>query len=58
MDAGQSRGLPQHRLDEYCRQNPLGRLLLPEEVAEVALQLIGSGDRLMSGARIPVDGGI
>lgn len=58
MDAGQSRGLPQHRLEEYRAQNPLGRLLSPEEVAEVAVQFLSSGDRLISGARLGVDGGI
>jgi 3-oxoacyl-[acyl-carrier protein] reductase len=58
MDAGQSRGLPQHRLDEYRRQNPLGRLLDPSEVAEAVVGLVASENRLITGAKIAVDGGI
>ena len=58
MASGQSRTLPQHRLDEYRSQNPLGRLLEPAEVAEVAGWLLGGENRHISGARIPVDGGV
>jgi NAD(P)-dependent dehydrogenase (short-subunit alcohol dehydrogenase family) len=57
MDAGQSRGLPQHRLDEYLGQNPLHRLLDPAEVAETIVWLVTS-NTLTTGARVAVDGGI
>ena len=57
MDAGQSRGLPQHRLDEYLGQNPLHRLLDPAEVAETIVWLV-TGNTLTTGARLAVDGGI
>lgn len=58
MDAGQSRGLPQHRLDEYISQSPLGRLLDVAEVAEVVVGLVAAENRSMTGARIAADGGI
>jgi NAD(P)-dependent dehydrogenase (short-subunit alcohol dehydrogenase family) len=58
MDAGQSRSLPQHRLDEYLSQNPLGRLLAPAEVAEVVAWLVSGENRHLTGARIAADGGI
>ena len=57
MEAGQSRGLPQHRLDEYHRQNPLGRLLQPAEVAAVALGMLAAGP-LLTGSVVRADGGI
>lgn len=57
MDAGQSRGLPQHRLNEYLSQSPLGRLVEPGEVAALAVGLIASGGPI-TGARIAADGGI
>jgi 3-oxoacyl-[acyl-carrier protein] reductase len=58
MDAGQSRGLPQHRLDEYLGQTPLGRLLTPAEVADVIAWLVSGENQHISGARIAADGGI
>ncbi|MDP2305888.1 MAG: SDR family oxidoreductase [Pseudomonadota bacterium] len=58
MDVGQSRGLPQHRLDEYTGQNPLGRLLTPAEVADVVVWLVTHDNRGITGARIAADGGI
>lgn len=57
MDAGQSRGLPQHRLNEYLEQSPLGRLLDPSEVAALAVGLLATGGP-MTGARFAADGGI
>lgn len=58
MDAGQSRSLPQHRLSEYLSQNPLGRLIQPQEVANVAAWLVSGENRHITGARIAADGGI
>ena len=58
MDAGQSRGLPQHRLDEYMSQSPLGRLLDPAEVAAWVVGFLASENRSVTGARLALDGGI
>ena len=58
LEAGQSRGLPQHRLEEYLAQSPLGRLIQPAEVAALVVWLASGENRHITGARIAADGGI
>lgn len=58
MDAGISRGLPQHRIDEYLSNNPLGRLLDPAEVAEIAVWLASGENGHMTGTTVRADGGL
>jgi SDR family mycofactocin-dependent oxidoreductase len=49
-------GLPS--ADTFAAQQPLGRLLDPAEVAAVLAFLAGDGASAMTGAVIPVDGGL
>jgi SDR family mycofactocin-dependent oxidoreductase len=49
-------GLP--AADAFAAQQPLGRLLDPAEVAAVLAFLAGDGASAMTGAVIPVDGGL
>jgi SDR family mycofactocin-dependent oxidoreductase len=44
--------------ESFAAQQPLGRLLRPEEVAAVLAFLAGGGSSGMTGAVIPVDGGL
>lgn len=44
-----------HQLDEF---HPAGRIGQPEEVAQLALQLAGSGPAFLTGACFTLDGGI
>ena len=43
---------------EFAAQQPLGRLLAPGEVAAVLAFLAGGGASGMTGATVPVDGGL
>jgi NAD(P)-dependent dehydrogenase (short-subunit alcohol dehydrogenase family) len=43
---------------DFARQQPLGRLLEPGEIATVLAFLAGPGSSGMSGAVLPVDGGL
>jgi NAD(P)-dependent dehydrogenase (short-subunit alcohol dehydrogenase family) len=43
---------------EFARQQPMGRLLDPAEVAAVLAFLAGPGSSGMTGAVVPVDGGL
>jgi NAD(P)-dependent dehydrogenase (short-subunit alcohol dehydrogenase family) len=45
-------------LTAFAAQQPLGRLLDPAEVAAVLAFLAGDGASAMTGAVIPVDGGL
>jgi NAD(P)-dependent dehydrogenase (short-subunit alcohol dehydrogenase family) len=42
----------------FAAQQPLGRLLQPQEVAAVLAFLAGDGASAMTGATVPVDGGL
>lgn len=41
----------------FCKQNPLGRVILPEEIAELALFLISDASNSIVGQTIVCDGG-
>jgi SDR family mycofactocin-dependent oxidoreductase len=43
---------------DFAAQQPLGRLIEPEEVAAVLAFLAGAGGASMTGAVVPVDGGL
>ncbi len=50
--------LPEHIQDEYKKSIPAGRFAAPEEVARVVAWLAGDDAAYISGAVIPVDGGL
>jgi 3-oxoacyl-[acyl-carrier protein] reductase len=50
--------LPDDKKAEYQAQIPLGRLAQPEEVAAVVQWLASDGGGYVTGAVIPVDGGL
>jgi SDR family mycofactocin-dependent oxidoreductase len=43
---------------EFAHQQPLGRLLAPEEIARVLVWLAGESSGGLTGADVPVDGGL
>jgi len=48
---------PEGDLAALAAVNPLGRLGVPEEVAQLAAHLLGGESRWTTGAVIPIDGG-
>jgi 3-oxoacyl-[acyl-carrier protein] reductase len=58
MEAGLSRSLPQHRLNEYLGQCSLGRLGTVEELARMAVFLVSDENTFMTGAKVVADGGL
>lgn len=58
VDTDMTRALPQERRDEIVRQVPLGRYADPEEVAAAVSFLISDGAAYITGAVLPVDGGL
>ena len=58
LDAGLSRSLPQHRLDEYLASARSAGSATAEEIAERGgLARLGRRTRFMTGAKVVVDGG-
>lgn len=58
MDTGASARLPAHRRDEYASQVALRRLIPADDVASMCVDIAAGDAPLMSGARIPIDGGL
>ena len=57
-EVGMAQGLPQHRQREYMQQCPTGRLVRPEEVAEMVAFLVSDSNSFMTGAKVVLDGGL
>lgn len=58
IDTEMTADLPEARKAEVLAQIPLGRFAAPEEVARVVAWLAGDGAAYVTGAVIPVDGGL
>lgn len=58
IDTDMTAALPQEQQDEYKRKIPAGRFAEPQEVAKVVAWLAGDDAAYISGAVIPVDGGL
>ncbi len=58
LDTGLAHSLPQHRIDEYLSQCPLGRLGRADEVAKLAMFMVSDKNTFMAGSKICIDGGL
>lgn len=58
VDTDMTAALPEDRREQILGQIPLGRYASPEEVAAVVIFLAGEGAGYITGAVIPVDGGL
>jgi 3-oxoacyl-[acyl-carrier protein] reductase len=58
IDTDMTAELPEDRKAEVLKQIPLGRFATPEEVAAVVAWLAGDAGAYITGAVIPVDGGL
>jgi 3-oxoacyl-[acyl-carrier protein] reductase len=58
IDTSMTAALPQERQDAYKASIPAGRFAQPDEVAGVVQFLAGPDAGYISGAVIPVDGGL
>jgi 3-oxoacyl-[acyl-carrier protein] reductase len=58
VDTDMTAALPEDRRDQILGQIPLGRYAAPEEIAAVVTFLAGDGAGYITGAVIPVDGGL
>lgn len=50
--------LGDRNLEEYAKRIPLGRVGMPEDVAKAVLFLVSEDARYITGAVIPIDGGV
>mgnify|MGYP000548266161 CR=1 FL=1 len=58
IDTDMTAALPEAQQDEYKKKIPAGRFAQPEEVAKVVTWLASDDASYISGAVIPVDGGL
>lgn len=58
IDTDMTAQLPEEQQDEYKKRIPAGRFAAPSEVAKVVAWLAGDDAGYISGAVIPVDGGL
>ncbi|MFI0795248.1 MULTISPECIES: 3-oxoacyl-ACP reductase FabG [Micromonospora] len=58
IDTDMTAALPEDRRAEYLKSIPAGRFATPDEVAQVVAWLASDGAGYISGAVIPVDGGL
>jgi 3-oxoacyl-[acyl-carrier protein] reductase len=58
VDTDMTAALPEDRREQILGQIPLGRYAAPEEIAAVVTFLAGDGAGYITGAVIPVDGGL
>jgi 3-oxoacyl-[acyl-carrier protein] reductase len=58
INTDMTRALPQEQADSYLTSIPLGRFAEPTEVAEAVWWLASDSASYISGAVIPVDGGL
>ena len=58
VDTDMTRALPEERRKEIVAQVPLGRYASPEEIASTVTWLASPGAAYVTGAVIPVDGGL
>ena len=58
VDTDMTRELPEARRAEILKQVPLGRYAAPEEIASVVVFLASDAANYITGAVIPVDGGL
>ena len=58
IDTDMNSHLTQNELDELCDETPLGRIGEPNDVAKAALYLADESSGFITGADIPINGGI
>jgi NAD(P)-dependent dehydrogenase (short-subunit alcohol dehydrogenase family) len=58
LESGLGRAVPASRLSEYLEENPSGRLGTVAEVAAAAVWLVSDENTFVTGAHVPIDGGI
>lgn len=58
LDEGVGKNLPEHRLQEYVKHVPLGRIGTVEEVAAFAAFLVSDRNAYMNGETVLMDGGL
>jgi NAD(P)-dependent dehydrogenase (short-subunit alcohol dehydrogenase family) len=59
VQRSQNLGIPMEKLEEQRNANiPIGRANEPEDIAEMAVFLVGPGSRNITGQAFNVDGGL
>jgi NAD(P)-dependent dehydrogenase (short-subunit alcohol dehydrogenase family) len=48
----------QEQMDQFAARHPVGRIASPSEIAQVVLFLASSASSFITGAAIPIDGGL